>query len=143
YWLGASTLKAILGNMLLPGFLDRYLARNAYDAQETDTAVSPMRKDNLMSPVGELHRTHGRFDAEAANSVMAISGAAARLVPIFLTALAGVAIGFVARGLSQRARLLPHRLRHCMEAQRRSNPALRILDCFAALRNDEIKPRHP
>src|SRR5215469_6504935 len=44
YWLGASTLKAILGNMLLPGFLDRYLAKNAYDAQETDTAVSPMRK---------------------------------------------------------------------------------------------------
>jgi short-subunit dehydrogenase len=27
YWLGASTLKAILGNMLLPGFLDRYLAK--------------------------------------------------------------------------------------------------------------------
>ena len=102
YWLGASTLKAILGNMLLPGFLDRYLAKNAYDAQETDTAVSPMRKDNLMAPVGELHRTHGRFDAEAANRVLAIPGPAARLVPVFLTGLAGVALGFVVRGLSQR-----------------------------------------
>jgi short-subunit dehydrogenase len=102
YWLGTSTLKAILGNMILPGFLDRYLGKNAYEAQETDTAVSPMRKDNLMSPVGDLHRTHGSFDAEAANSVTAIPGPAARLVPVALTALTGVAIGFAVRGLSQR-----------------------------------------
>jgi NAD(P)-dependent dehydrogenase (short-subunit alcohol dehydrogenase family) len=107
YWLGASTLKAILGNMVLPQFLDRYLANNAYQAQETAAAVSPLRKDNLMSPVGDLHRTHGSFDAEAADSVMAIPGPAARLIPVIVTALTGVAIGFVARGLSQRARLLP------------------------------------
>jgi hypothetical protein len=55
-----------------------------------------------MAPVGELHRTHGRFDAEAANRVLAIPGPAARLVPVFLTGLAGVALGFVVRGLSQR-----------------------------------------
>jgi hypothetical protein len=103
YWLGATTLKAILGNMILPGFLDRYLARNAYEAQETNAAVSPMRQDNLMSPVTDLHRTHGRFDAEAANSVTAIPGPAARLVPVALTALTGLAIGFVVRGLSQRS----------------------------------------
>jgi hypothetical protein len=102
YWLGASTLKAILGNMLLPEFLDRYLAKNAYEAQETDAAVSPARQDNLMSPITDLHRTHGRFDAEAANSVMAIPGPAARFVPVVLTALTGVAIGFVVRGLSKR-----------------------------------------
>jgi NAD(P)-dependent dehydrogenase (short-subunit alcohol dehydrogenase family) len=144
YWLGGSTLKAILGNMLLPGFLDRYLARNAYDAQETDTAVSPMRKDNLMSPVGELHRTHGRFDAEPANSVMAISGPAARLVPIFLTALAGVAIGFVARGLSQRARLLPHRHQCVIARSAETNqPSLAHSGLLRCARNDEIKPRHP
>jgi short-subunit dehydrogenase len=107
YWLGASTLKAILGNMVLPQFLDRYLARNAYQAQETAAAVSPMRKDNLMSPVGELHRTHGSFDAEAANRVLALPGPAARLIPVALTALTGIAIGFVVRGLSRRARLLP------------------------------------
>jgi hypothetical protein len=63
-----------------------------------------MRKDNLMAPVGELHRTHGRFDAEGANRVLAIPGPAARLVPLALTALTGVVIGFVMRGLSQRNR---------------------------------------
>jgi NAD(P)-dependent dehydrogenase (short-subunit alcohol dehydrogenase family) len=109
YWLGASTLKAILGNTLLPVFLDRYLAKNAYQAQETATAVSPTRKDNLMTPVGELHRIHGSFDAEAANRVMAISGPTARLIPVVATALTGIAIGFVVRGLSRRARLLPRR----------------------------------
>jgi short-subunit dehydrogenase len=109
YWLGASTLKAILGNMVLPEFLDRYLANNAYEAQETKAAVSPMRKDNLMAPVGELHRTHGSFDAEAANRVTAISGPVARLIPVVATTLTGIAIGFVVRGLSRRARLLPWR----------------------------------
>jgi hypothetical protein len=107
YWLGASTLKAILGNMILPQFLDRYLARNAYQAQETQAAVSPLRKDNLMSPVGELHRTHGSFDAEAANRLVAIPGPAARLIPVALTALTGVVIGFVVRGFARRARFLP------------------------------------
>ena len=106
-WLGASTLKAILGNMVLPQFLDRYLARNAYQAQETAAAVSPMRQDNLMSPVGELHRTHGSFDAEAANRIVALPGPAARLMAVGLTALTGAVIGFVVAGLSRRARLLP------------------------------------
>jgi short-subunit dehydrogenase len=102
YWLGASTLKAILGNMLLPGLLDRYLAKNAYEAQETSAAVSPARQDNLMSPVGDLHRTRGRFDAEAGNSVMAIPGPAARLFPVLFSGLTGVAIGFVVSGFSKR-----------------------------------------
>ena len=31
YWLGLSTLKAILGGMVLPAFLDRYLAKNVYE----------------------------------------------------------------------------------------------------------------
>jgi hypothetical protein len=93
-----STLKAILGKILLPEFLDRY------EAQETKAAVSPTRKDNLMAPVGELHRTHGSFDAEAANRVMAIPGPAARFIPVALTALTGVVIGFIMRGLSQRSR---------------------------------------
>jgi NAD(P)-dependent dehydrogenase (short-subunit alcohol dehydrogenase family) len=110
YWLGLSTLKAILGNMVAPGFLDRYLARNAYEAQERQDAVAPARKDNLMSPVTELHRTHGSFDAEAANSVMALPGSAARLIPVLASALTGVFIGLAVSAVSQRnGRLLPPR----------------------------------
>jgi short-subunit dehydrogenase len=59
YWLGFSTVKAILASMILPTFLDRYLAKNVYSAQERPTPVSPERRDNLMIPVGALHRTRG------------------------------------------------------------------------------------
>jgi hypothetical protein len=82
FWLGLSTLKAILGGMALPAFLDRYLARNAYGAQETASPVSPAREDNLMAPVAALHRTRGSFSNEAANSVVAVQGPLARLVPV-------------------------------------------------------------
>jgi hypothetical protein len=68
-----------------------------------------VRKDNLMSPITELHRTHGSFDAEAANTIVAIPGPAARLIPVAVSALTGVVIGFVVRGLTRRARLLPRR----------------------------------
>jgi NAD(P)-dependent dehydrogenase (short-subunit alcohol dehydrogenase family) len=68
YWIGWSTLKVILGNMVLPGFLDRYLAKVAFEGQETQRPVSPDREDNLQTPVHSLHRTRGRFGDEAARS---------------------------------------------------------------------------
>ena len=102
YWLGSSTLKAILGTMTLPVFLDRYLAKNAYEAQETEAAVSSARQDNLMKPVAEFHRVRGRFDREAANSVTAIPGPAARLIPILASTLTGLAIGLILGALRHR-----------------------------------------
>ena len=47
YWIGLSTLKVILGNMVLPAFLDRYLAKVAFGGQQTARPVSGDRKDNL------------------------------------------------------------------------------------------------
>jgi hypothetical protein len=96
YWIGASTLKVIIGNMVLPAFLDRFLAKNAYGAQETSVPVSAGRKDNLMVPVGNLHRTRGRFGNEAASSVMAVPGPLARLAPIVAGALACWSLGVLA-----------------------------------------------
>ncbi|MGC1780299.1 MAG: SDR family oxidoreductase [Xanthobacteraceae bacterium] len=95
YWLGLSTLKAILGGMVLPKFLDGYLARNVYSGQETDVPVSPERRDNLMTPVHDLHRVRGRFSREAASSVMAVPGPVARLMPLAASALAGLSIGIL------------------------------------------------
>lgn len=92
-WVGSSTLKVILGNMVLPALLDRYLARKAYAAQETVAPVSPTRKDNLMAPIAELHRTRGGFDKEAANSVMAVPGPLARLAPVVAGALTCLSLG--------------------------------------------------
>jgi NAD(P)-dependent dehydrogenase (short-subunit alcohol dehydrogenase family) len=99
-WIGMSTLKAILGTMVLPDFLDRYLARNAYEAQETVAYVSAERRDNLMQPVSELHRTRGSFGNEAANRALAVPGPLARLAPTLAGALTGLSIGvLLARAL--------------------------------------------
>ncbi|QGM46538.1 SDR family oxidoreductase [Methylocystis heyeri] len=97
YWLGRATIAAILGDMAAPAFLDRFLARHAYVAQERAVAVGPTRCDNLFAPITELHRIHGSFDAEAAARVFmwpelriraAAAGAAIILVLVILWLLA-------------------------------------------------------
>jgi NAD(P)-dependent dehydrogenase (short-subunit alcohol dehydrogenase family) len=84
YWIGLSTIKVILGNMVLPAFLDRYLARVAYEGQETNERVVPDRKDNLMTPVHSLHRTRGRFGGEAQERAIVTAGPVARVAPLVI-----------------------------------------------------------
>jgi len=98
YWVGQSTIKAILGNTALPGLLDRRLARKAYEGQMTDDPVQPDRRNNLDAPVHELHRTHGSFDREASKSALLVSGPAARLG----AGLVGAALAFCAGVFVQR-----------------------------------------
>lgn len=64
-WVGAPAVQAILGQRVMPGLLDRYLARTAVDGQHTDEPLEPGRRDNLHSPVAGDHGAHGRFDAQA------------------------------------------------------------------------------
>ncbi len=84
YWIGLSTIKVILGNMVLPAFLDRYLARVAYEGQETNERVVPDRKDNLITPVHSLHRTRGRFGDEAQERAIVTAGPVARVAPLVI-----------------------------------------------------------
>jgi len=97
-WIGWSTLKVILGNMVLPAFLDRHLARAAFEAQETRVPVAPDRRDNLMTLVHDLHRTRGRFGSEASESTVVAPGPVARLAPVFAGALVLFGLGLLARG---------------------------------------------
>jgi NAD(P)-dependent dehydrogenase (short-subunit alcohol dehydrogenase family) len=64
-WVGLPTVKAIVGNRVIPGLLDHYLARTAYAGQQTDEPVAEDRPDNLFEPVRGDWRAHGRFDARA------------------------------------------------------------------------------
>jgi hypothetical protein len=89
--------------MVVPKYLDRLLAKRAYDAQETQVPVAAARADNLMSPVGKLHRTRGRFGSEAADSVIVVPGPVARLAVVLAGALACFSVGWLA------ARSLPTR----------------------------------
>jgi NAD(P)-dependent dehydrogenase (short-subunit alcohol dehydrogenase family) len=97
YWVGYSTFETIVGNMIAPGFLDRYLARTAVDGQHTDEPVSPDRKDNLFQPVTPLHRTRGSFGANAKANAIALPGNATRYAVVsagaFVFLTLGVLIG--------------------------------------------------
>ncbi|GEJ57933.1 SDR family oxidoreductase [Anaeromyxobacter diazotrophicus] len=64
-WVGWPAVKAILGQKLFPGLLDRYLGRMGYAAQQTDQPVSPERRDDVDRPLPGDRGAHGDFDARA------------------------------------------------------------------------------
>lgn len=64
-WVGMPTAKAILGNKVIPGLLDRYLGETGYDAQQTGEPEPPGRPDNLWESVPGPFGAHGRFDRRA------------------------------------------------------------------------------
>src|SRR5437764_14891590 len=57
-WVGKPAIQAILGNMVAPGWLDRYLARNCYDAQLSHEAADPSAPGNLFQPVAGDYGAH-------------------------------------------------------------------------------------
>ena len=66
YWVGGSTVGTLLANKLIPGLLDRYLARTSYGSQQTAEPADPRRPANLWEPVdgsgGRDFGAHGSFD---------------------------------------------------------------------------------
>jgi short-subunit dehydrogenase len=71
---GWTTYLAIWGQKIAPGFLDWYLGKTGYAAQQTDQPEDPDRPDNLDIPLdsGSDHGAHGRFDTRAAGSSPAL-----------------------------------------------------------------------
>lgn len=64
-WVGWPAVEAILGNRIIPGLLDRKLARDAWGGQQGREPLPPGRKDNLYQPVPGDHGAHGRFGDRA------------------------------------------------------------------------------
>ncbi|BDG05214.1 SDR family oxidoreductase [Anaeromyxobacter oryzae] len=64
-WVGWSAVKAILGQRVFPGLLDRYLGHMGYEAQQTDEPVPPDRPDNVDHPLPGDRGAHGDFDGRA------------------------------------------------------------------------------
>lgn len=65
FMVGWPTMKAIVGNKIVPWYADRVLARDGYAAQQTDGPEDPNRLNNLWEPVPGDHGAHGVFDARA------------------------------------------------------------------------------
>jgi len=72
-WLGRASFQAIIGNMLMPGLLDRMMAKQAWSGQMTDEPVSDEQPDNLFQPVDGLHRIDGRFGSQVKDKALGLS----------------------------------------------------------------------
>ncbi len=115
-WVGASAWKAIVGNMLVPGWIDGFLARNDYQGEMTSRAANRQRADNLHEPVDTDPGSRGRFDDRASGGVMA---ADPRWLKLGLAAILGTVAGTMlfatraegkAEGKAAERRRLRHRL---------------------------------
>ncbi|MDF9745323.1 SDR family oxidoreductase [Natrinema salsiterrestre] len=98
-WVGRSTVKAILGNRLIPRRLDDYLARGGYDSQQTDEPVDPDREHNLYEPVSGDFGAHGPFDDRARDRSYQLQASMHRRA---LALLAGLAVAVAGAVLGRR-----------------------------------------
>ncbi|MEZ6087826.1 MAG: SDR family oxidoreductase [Pirellulaceae bacterium] len=103
-WVGASAVKAIMGQKIAPWFADWYLARNGFSSQQTSEAEDRGRGDNLWSPVdgesGDDFGAHGRFDSRASSTcpMLAVSKARPALQWIGAAGIGLLAIAYLTKG---------------------------------------------
>lgn len=62
---GWPTVKAVLGDKLVPWYVDRKVASDGYRDQQTEEPEVPNRPNNLWEPAPGAWGAHGRFDALA------------------------------------------------------------------------------
>jgi NAD(P)-dependent dehydrogenase (short-subunit alcohol dehydrogenase family) len=102
-WVGLPTAQAILGNMVVPAWLDRYLARSSYPGQQSQEPDAPNRANNLFAPVPGNYGTHGRFDRGARAAVIARSGTTVRVALGCAVGIAALSVlGLAARQKGRR-----------------------------------------
>jgi short-subunit dehydrogenase len=100
-FVGTSTLKVLVGNMVAPGMLDRMLAASAYDAQQSEQHEPGGRPDNLFAPLPGHQGAHGRFGDRAREQGVVVSSAALRGGAIAAGAVAFLVAGMVLGALSR------------------------------------------
>jgi hypothetical protein len=67
-FVAGSTLKAVLGQKLAPGLIDRYLAKTGYQSQLTPEREEPGRPDNLFDSLPGDRGADGPFTRQARTS---------------------------------------------------------------------------
>ncbi|HSS39499.1 MAG TPA: short-chain dehydrogenase, partial [Polyangia bacterium] len=103
-WIGWSAVKAIIGQRLIPGALDSYLAKNAWTSQETENLPPghPPRHDldNVDATLPGDRGAHGPFGSRARTFTSEL--AVRRSAPWLAVAAAAVAIaiGWTVRRVS-------------------------------------------
>jgi NAD(P)-dependent dehydrogenase (short-subunit alcohol dehydrogenase family) len=62
---GWPTVKAVFANKIVPAYIDRRLAAEGYESQQTGEPADPTRPNNLFQPAPGNWGAHGRFDAQS------------------------------------------------------------------------------
>src|SRR5437763_11123468 len=65
FYVGWTTVEAIVANKIAPQYADHYLARHGFDDQQTDEPADTDRPNNLWEPLPGDHGAHGIFDKRA------------------------------------------------------------------------------
>lgn len=105
YWVGGSTVKAIVANKFVPGVLDWYLARTGYASQQRDEKRDPNQPVNLWEPADadKDFGTHGAFDSRSrGHSKQLWASHHHGLLATLGAAALGTAIGVTAKVLGRR-----------------------------------------
>jgi NAD(P)-dependent dehydrogenase (short-subunit alcohol dehydrogenase family) len=93
---GWPAIKAAIAERFAANFADRKLGREAYSGQQTEKANTQNDGGNLMEPVAGDWSAHGRFDAPAKSSSIAlwlrINRSLSVLVLLMLLAVVGFAV---------------------------------------------------
>lgn len=92
-FVGWPTLKAVWGQKLVPGWIDRYLGRRGYEAQQHDGAAAAGRPDNLDAPLPGDHGAHGAFDERARRRSLQAWGSRHRGLLLGAGAVAALVLG--------------------------------------------------
>ncbi|MBV8694783.1 MAG: SDR family oxidoreductase [Ktedonobacteraceae bacterium] len=99
-FIGTSTVIAIQGNKIAPGYGDHYLGRTGFQSQQTDQPEDPNRPNNLWGPVDEDrdYGAHGTFDERARSRSLELWADTHRsLVGLVAAGVAGVITAAVMR----------------------------------------------
>ncbi|MBV4484055.1 SDR family oxidoreductase [Pseudomonas sp. SWRI153] len=91
-WLGGATIKAIVGQSVMPGLLDRLMARAAWKGQQTDEPEDNQHPDNLFEPQPSLHQTRGRFVGRSRDSALALTSTQVTAVSAVIAVLVAVVL---------------------------------------------------
>jgi NAD(P)-dependent dehydrogenase (short-subunit alcohol dehydrogenase family) len=65
HWVGWPTVRAVVGNRIAPGVLDRLLAIVGESSQQTSEPTDPNAPANLWKPVAGRSGAHGRFGRQS------------------------------------------------------------------------------
>lgn len=89
-WLGGSTIKAIIGQSVMPGLLDRLMARSAWSGQQTNEPQDNEHPDNLFEAQSGLHQIRGRFVGRSKDAALALTSTQVIALLAIIAVLVGV-----------------------------------------------------